>query len=469
MPNINITVACPVYDSFRVQQVSGMFDVPLAEKASQSFAIELPDELLEGGRRKGEGGNMHGESIAPEDPRSICNLQFAMTNLQSPPSAFPLPPWRLGLIVGPSGSGKSTVARRLFGEAVYRDRQWPDDRAVVDALGDRPIKEITGLFTAVGFSSPPAWIKPYRVLSGGEQFRCDLARALLEDNATKGVSRKAEARDCKSEIANCKLQNEQDDSRDNVPPNNATTSENSTFDIRPSSFPAPSDNSSFITHHSSFPPLTVFDEFTSVVDRQVARVVSAAISKGIRSGSIDRRFVAVTCHYDVTDWLAPDWIIDMATSTFRWRRLRRPPIRLEIVRCSRDAWRLFARHHYLSGNLNPCACCYLALWEGRPAAFCATLPLIGHQNRRRITRLVTLPDYQGVGIGMAFAEAIAELNREEGCRLNITASHPAVIAHCRRSEKWRAVQVKKTGSPRATRFNNYKTSQGRAVVSFEYA
>lgn len=45
-------------------------------------------------------------------------------------------------------------------------------------LGDRPIKEITGLFTAVGFSSPPSWARPYRVLSNGEQFRCDLAPAL---------------------------------------------------------------------------------------------------------------------------------------------------------------------------------------------------------------------------------------------------------------------------------------------------
>ena len=50
-----------------------------------------------------------------------------------------------------------------------------------------------------------------------------------------------------------------------------------------------------------------------MVDRNVARAVSAAIAKGIRSGQIGGRFVAVTCHYDVTDWLQPDWVIDMAT------------------------------------------------------------------------------------------------------------------------------------------------------------
>lgn len=52
----------------------------------------------------------------------------------------------------------------------------------------------------------------------------------------------------------------------------------------------------------------VFDEFTSVVDRQVAQTASMAIHKAIhRTG---KRFVAVTCHYDVLEWLQPDWVFD---------------------------------------------------------------------------------------------------------------------------------------------------------------
>jgi GNAT superfamily N-acetyltransferase len=111
----------------------------------------------------------------------------------------------------------------------------------------------------------------------------------------------------------------------------------------------------------------------------------------------------------------------------------------------------------------------MALWDGVPVAFCATLSLLGRKNRRRVSRIVTLPDYQGIGIGMALAETVAELNRREGFRLNITASHPAVIAHCRHSPRWRAIGVKKTGSRNAGRFvKNYRGSAGRAVVSFEY-
>lgn len=52
----------------------------------------------------------------------------------------------------------------------------------------------------------------------------------------------------------------------------------------------------------------VFDEFTSVVDRQVAQTASMAINKAIhRTG---KKFVAVTCHYDVLEWLQPDWVFD---------------------------------------------------------------------------------------------------------------------------------------------------------------
>ena len=54
-----------------------------------------------------------------------------------------------------------------------------------------------------------------------------------------------------------------------------------------------------------------FDEFTSVVDRNVAKVGSLAIAKAIRN--TNKQFVAVTCHKDVLEWLQPDWIFDTDT------------------------------------------------------------------------------------------------------------------------------------------------------------
>ncbi len=372
MPSVDVVVECPVFDSFRVQQVAGMFDVPLQEKATERFPVELPEE---------------DES------------------------------WQVGLIVGPSGSGKSTVAREFFADELYRQVEWPNDRAVIDCFGELPVRQVTELFTAVGFGSSPAWVKPYHVLSCGEQFRCDLAKAL-----SKGAS--YQTQDVSS----------------------------STSQLAPNA------------------PLVVFDEYTSVVDRQVAKACSVAIAKGIRRGNLSCRFVAVTCHYDVAEWLEADWVLDMATGSLQRRRLRRPQIELEIHRCRMACWKLFARHHYLTGTLGTGSRCYLATWNGEPVTFCATLPVIPKKNRRRFSRIVTLPDYQGMGIGMRVVAAVASLHRSEGHRINVTSSHPALIRHCRHSDLWRTVNVKKTGSGtrNVARISAYRSSKGRAVVSFEY-
>ena len=102
--------------------------------------------------------------------------------------------------------------------------------------------------------------------------------------------------------------------------------------------------------------------------------------------------------------------------------------------------------------------------------FCATLPIIAQKKHRRFTRIVTLPDFQGIGIGMRAVAAVAELHRAEGQRINVTSSHPALIRHCHRSPLWKAVNVKKYGSTSIKRrgLSSYPGSAGRSVVSFEY-
>lgn len=52
----------------------------------------------------------------------------------------------------------------------------------------------------------------------------------------------------------------------------------------------------------------VFDEFTSVVDRQVAQTACIAINKAVKRDN--KQFVAISCHYDILEWLQPDWVFD---------------------------------------------------------------------------------------------------------------------------------------------------------------
>jgi len=60
--------------------------------------------------------------------------------------------------------------------------------------------------------------------------------------------------------------------------------------------------------------MIVFDEFTSVVDRQIAKITSYAIQKSVRKTK--KQFIAVTCHYDVEEWLMPDWVFNTDTMEF---------------------------------------------------------------------------------------------------------------------------------------------------------
>lgn len=54
--------------------------------------------------------------------------------------------------------------------------------------------------------------------------------------------------------------------------------------------------------------VVVFDEFTSVVDRQIAQTACIAINKAIKNSN--KKFIAVSCHYDILEYLQPDWIFD---------------------------------------------------------------------------------------------------------------------------------------------------------------
>jgi GNAT superfamily N-acetyltransferase len=183
--------------------------------------------------------------------------------------------------------------------------------------------------------------------------------------------------------------------------------------------------------------LVVFDEFSSVVDRQVARVASAAIAKGVRAAG--RRFVAVTCHYDVENWLQPDWVYQPAEQLFQWRSVRqRPGVELELRGVDRRAWSLFAPHHYLSSELTSGARCYCGFVEGRPVVFAATMHFRHPQRPHwRIHRLVTLPDWQGIGVGMATLDGVAGLEADRtGKRVAIVTSHPGLVAALNKSPRW---------------------------------
>ena len=283
---------------------------------------------------------------------------------------------------------------------------WSEDKTIVDGFpASLSIKDITGILSSVGFSSPPAWLRPFHVLSTGQQFRVHVARALAE-------------------------------SRD----------------------------------------LCVIDEFTSVVDRTVAQIGSAAVAKTTRRRK--QKIVAVSCHYDIVEWLDPDWIIEMPQGLLTRRSLQgRPKIELEISRVDRQAWELFKHHHYLSTDLHRTSSCYLASMNGRPVAFVAVLTFPHpHRSGWREHRAVVLPDFQGVGIGNKVSEFVASLYSCDK-PFKSTTTHPAMIRYRAASGLWKTTQkpdgLNIAGNKARTRTritdSMIKTNaSARYVGSFEY-
>ena len=64
------------------------------------------------------------------------------------------------------------------------------------------------------------------------------------------------------------------------------------------------------------PNEVIIDEFTSVVDRQIAKIGAMAFGKGWRRNK-GKKCVLLSCHYDIIEWLQPDWAFDTGVGLFK--------------------------------------------------------------------------------------------------------------------------------------------------------
>jgi energy-coupling factor transporter ATP-binding protein EcfA2 len=183
----------------------------------------------------------------------------------------------------------------------------------------------------------------------------------------------------------------------------------------------------------------LIDEFTSVVDRQVAKSCSMALRRYVNKESLSN-IVLATCHYDVLPWLNPCWVFDTATSRLTvGRRSERPRIVVEVLPCSGKVWSAFSPHHYLSDSLNASSRCWLALWNNSPIGFTSAIahPSGTVKNAWREHRTVVLPDYQGLGIGVRLSDALGEMFLEQGARFFSKTAHPRMGQYRDSSPLWR--------------------------------
>ena len=302
---------------------------------------------------------------------SGCNFDLEIDNVDLSGD------WNIGVVVGPSGSGKTSIGRQIFGENKIYDytQGWSPDKPIIDDIAPNgDFNEVTAALANVGLGSVPSWLRPFRVLSNGEQFRAGLAKIVCEK-----------------------------------------------------------------------PDEIVIDEFTSVIDRQIARIGSQAFQKAWRRGNPKGKVVLLTPHYDILDWIQPDWVIDTKTKTFVRGVLRqRPKINLDIWQVDRSYWKFYKPHYYLDLPEPVAAMHFIGTVDGELACHIVVAPRF-EVHGYRATRLVTMPEWQGAGVGSKFLNFIAQYHLDgngRGGHKYVTyfhTSHPQLCAYLRHSQKW--VQV----------------------------
>lgn len=190
------------------------------------------------------------------------------------------------------------------------------------------------------------------------------------------------------------------------------------------------------------PDVVVVDEFTSVIDRQIAKVGAAALQKSWRRGP--GKIILLSCHYDIIEWLQPDWGYDMNEARFFERDCLqpRPPLKLEIYKVHGTVFpRLFKKHYYLDLPMPIAGEYFVGAIDGEPVCHLAVCPQF-QAKHYRATRLVTMPEWQGIGVATKFLAEVCQMHLEGlgRCGKKYTTifhtSHPQLCMALRHSKKW---------------------------------
>lgn len=216
----------------------------------------------------------------------------------------------------------------------------------------------------------------------------------------------------------------------------------------------------------------VIDEFTSVVDRQVAQSCSHALQRYIRQKEF-KNIVFCSCHYDIIEWLQPDWVYDTEARKLTFREsLRRPEIKIELHPCSTKEWAKFRDHHYLSSVLLSSARCWIATWNDTIVGFTSaiSMPSGTVKNAWRGHRTVVLPEFQGLGIGVRLTDAMAEMMTLSGKVFYSRASHYRMGMYRNRSPYWEATVAngRPSGKDDKNSSDFHERHDGRICYSHKY-
>ena len=312
--------------------------------------------------------------------------------------------WNIGVIYGGSGCGKSTILNTLGG---VKEIEFDKEKALISNFDWLEPEQASRTLTSIGLSSVPTWLRPFRLLSNGEQYRAYLAYLV------------------------------------------ASSKEGETI---------------------------LVDEYTSVVDRDVAKAMSLALQKYIRREK--KKVILASCHCDIMEWVMPDWIYTPLKGGGLERpdylRLGRPEISLQVSRVEPQTFDFFKKHHYLTESVNRTYIFILFEWNNKPIGINVIGRHLGKNGGFKVfreSRIVVHPDYQGMGIGSKISEFCGGILKSIGGKFYTKTINPALgIYRNNHTDNWKPTLFNgKVRHDNNEHSDVYKTIKVRASYCHEYS
>lgn len=212
----------------------------------------------------------------------------------------------------------------------------------------------------------------------------------------------------------------------------------------------------------------VVDEWTSVVDRTVAKAMSNCLQKFARKNN--KTVIALSCHYDVFEWLNPDWVIDCNKQEYIERRSlwqdyeRQEKLEFTIRECDKSTWRYFSKYHYLSSKLSVGRQKFFGLYQGiEQVGFIAYSNYVpcrkGTVMQMHFNRVVIHPDYVGLGLGEHFINQTAIIVKNQGYDVRSKfSSAPTHKILQRNPSLWKLINIQRAMKTQATSASSNRKS-----------
>lgn len=109
-------------------------------------------------------------------------------------------------------------------------------------------------------------------------------------------------------------------------------------------------------------------------------------------------------------------------------------------------WEIFRKYHYLNTDLHTASQQYVGVLNGEIVCHTGVIYFPMRKGKKRVHRLVVLPDYQGVGIGTHFIKEVAKITTREGFELNLTTTTPALVGALKRDNEWVLARFDRAGN-----------------------